>query len=240
MRKKIIIITPKPILFSTFIRESIINKAIKNNIIEIEIVNLRRFGLGKSKQIDDKPFGGLPGMILMAKPLSDAIEYSFNLLPQDNRDVDIILPSPQGKTWKQNFANRFSKRKNIIFICGHYKGIDERIFKKYLVSEYSIGDFILTGGEIPALIMIDSIVRLMPGTLNNLESAKTDSHTDELLDNPYYTQPRRIFGLDVPKVLLTGHHSNIEAWRLKKKIEATKNKRPDIYKDYKNNLKMEH
>ena len=240
MRKKIIIITPKPILISTFTKESIINKAIKNNIIKIEIVNLRKFGLGKSKQIDDKPFGGLPGMILMAKPLSDAIEYSFNLLPPNNKDVDIILPSPQGRIWKQNFAHRFSKRKNIIFICGHYKGIDERIFKKYLVSEYSIGDFILTGGEIPALIMIDSIVRLIPGTLNNLESANTDSHTDELLDNPYYTQPRKIFGLDVPKVLLSGHHSKIKAWQSKKKIEATKNKRPDIYKKYKNNLKMEH
>ena len=240
MRKKIIIITPKPILISTFTKESIINKAIKNNIIKVEIVNLRRFGLGKSKQIDDKPFGGLPGMVLMAKPLSDAIEYSFNLLPPNSKDVDIIFPSPQGRIWKQNFAHRFSKRKNIIFICGHYKGIDERIFKKYLVSEYSIGDFILTGGEIPALIMIDSIVRLIPGTLNNLESANTDSHTDELLDNPYYTQPRRIFGLDVPEVLLSGHHSNIEAWRSKKKIEATKNKRPDIYKKYKNNLKMEH
>ena len=240
MSKKIIIITPKPILISTFTNESIINKAIKNNIIKIEIVNLRRFGLGKSKQIDDKPFGGLPGMILMAKPLSDAIEYSFNLLPPNNKDVDIILPSPQGKIWKQNFAQRFSKRKNIIFICGHYKGIDERIFKKYLVSEYSIGDFILTGGEIPALIMIDSIVRLMPGTLNNLESANTDSHTDGLLDNPYYTQPRRIFGIDVPKVLLSGHHSKIEAWLSKKKIEVTKNKRPDIYKKHKNNLKMEH
>ena len=240
MRKKVIIITPKPILISTFTEESIINKAIKNNIIKIEIVDLRRFGLGKSKKIDDKPYGGLPGMILMAKPLSDAIEYSFNLLPPNNKDVDIIFPSPQGKIWNQNFAHRFSKRKNIIFICGHYKGIDERIFKKYLVREYSIGDFILTGGEIPALIMIDSIIRLIPGTLNNLVSANTDSHTDELLDNPYYTQPRRIFGFDVPEVLLSGHHSRIEAWRSKKKIEATKNKRPDIYKKYKNNLKMEH
>ena len=240
MRKKIIIITPKPILISTFTKESIINKAIKNNIIKIEIVNLRKFGLGKSKQIDDKPFGGFPGMILMAKPLSDAIEFSFNLLSPNNKDVDIIFPSPQGIIWKQNLAHRFSKRKNIIFICGHYKGIDERIIKKYLVREYSIGDFILTGGEIPTLIMIDSIVRLTPGTLNNIDSANTDSHTDELLDNPYYTQPRKIFGLDVPEVLLSGHHSNIEAWRSKKKIEVTKNKRPDIYKRYKDNLKMEH
>ena len=240
MRKKIIIITPKPILISTFTNGSIINKAIKNNTIKIEIINLRRFGIGKSKQIDDKPFGGLPGMVLMAKPLSDAIEFSFNLLSPDNKDVDIIFPSPQGKIWKQNLAHRYSKRNNIIFICGHYKGIDERIFKKYSVSEYSIGDFILTGGEIPALIMIDSIVRLLPGTLNNLESANTDSHTDELLDNPYYTQPRRIFGFDVPEVLLSGHHSKIEAWRSKKKIETTKNKRPDIYKQYKNNLEMEH
>ena len=115
MRKKIIIITPKPILISTFTKESIINKAIKNNIIKIEIVNLRRFGLGKSKQIDDKPFGGLPGMVLMAKPLSDAIEYSFSLLPPNNKDVDIIFPSPQGRIWKQNFAHRFSKRKKYNF-----------------------------------------------------------------------------------------------------------------------------
>ena len=240
MRKKIIVITPKPLFISTFSNEGILNKAIKTNTVKIDIVNLRKFGIGKSKKIDDKPFGGLPGMVLMAKPLSDAIDFSLNLLTSNNNDVDIIFPSPQGRIWNQNLAHKYCERKNIIFICGHYKGIDERIFEKYLLNEYSIGDFILTGGEIPALIMIDSIVRLIPGTLNNLESANTDTHTDELLDNPYYTQPRKIFGLDVPKVLLSGHHSRIKDWQFKRKIEVTKNKRPDIYKKYKNNLKMEH
>ena len=230
---RIAVITPIPKSIETLVENSILRKALEKKIVELNIVNLRDFGVGNYKQIDDKPYGGLPGMVLMAKPISEAIEYSLNLFGGVKEDVKIIYPSPQGKNWSQNIAKELSLKQKFIFICGHYKGIDERIIRKYVTNEYSIGDFIMTSGEIPAMIMLDSVIRLVPGTLNNINSALTDSHADILLDNPYYTSPREIFGYSVPEVLLSGHHAKIRSWQIKQKEKSTRNKRPDIYDKYK-------
>ena len=148
----------------------------------------------------------------------------------------MIFPSPQGKIWNQKIAQDFTKVEKLIVICGHYKGIDQRVIDKYVTDEYSIGDFVMSCGEIPAMMMIDSIVRLQPGVLNDSESSKTDTCSSELLDTPFYTQPREIMGMRVPKVLLSGNHGLIDSWKEKQRIEITKLKRPDIWKKYNNNL----
>jgi tRNA (guanine37-N1)-methyltransferase len=234
---EIVVITPIPKSIETLVENSILRKALDKNIVRLHTVNLRDFGLGKYKKIDDKPYGGFHGMVLMAKPLGDALDYSINLLGGKKGKVKIIYPSPQGKIWNQKIASRFSVKKKIVFICGHYKGVDERIIEKYVTNEYSIGDFVLTGGELPAMLMLDSIIRLIPGTLNNIESAKSDSHYDELLDNPYYTHPRKIFDSNVPEVLLSGHHLKIKSWQISQKKKVTKLKRPDLFEKYEKLIK---
>lgn len=236
---KIVVITPVPKSIETLVESSILRKAINKKIVKLFTVNLRDFGIGHYKKIDDKPYGGLHGMVLMAKPLGEAIDHSINLLGGKQQKIRIIYPSPQGKVWNQKIALRLSLKTKIIFICGHYKGIDERVIEKYVTNEYSIGDFVLTGGEIPTMLMLDSIIRLIPGTINNLESAKTDSHYGKLLDHPYYAYPRKIFGSDVPEVLLSGHHLKIKAWQNSQREEITRIKRPDIFDKHEKLIKKD-
>ena len=236
---EIVVITPIPKSIETLVENSILRKALNKKIVKLSIVNLRDFGIGQYKKIDDKPYGGFHGMVLMAKPLGQAIDYSINLLGGEQQKIRIIYPSPQGKIWNQKIALRLSAKTKIIFICGHYKGIDERIIKKYVTNEYSIGDFVLTGGEIPAMLMLDSIIRLVPGTLNNIDSAKSDSHYDKLLDHPYYAYPRKIFDSDVPEVLLSGHHLKIKSWQNSQREEVTKIKRPDLFDKYEKLIKKD-
>ena len=205
-----------------------LRQAVERNIVSFTTVNLRDFTKGSYRQIDDEPFGGGEGMVMMAEPLFKAIDHSFEQMGTDN--VRVVFPSPQGTTWKHSLALENSQVDKLIFICGHYKGIDERVIEKYVTHEYSIGDFVVTAGELPAMIMIDSIVRLIPGVLNKYESAMSDTFADELLDAPYYTRPRDIGGLEVPEVLFEGHHKKIEEWRMTQKFERTKEKRPDIWK----------
>ena len=231
------VITPVPIIIETLIENSIIKKAIINKTIEFSVVNLREYGIGNYKQIDDTPFGGGNGMIMMPEPLSQAIDDTISWMGKNT--VDVIYPSPQGELWNQEKAVSYSFEKNIIMICGHYKGIDERIIKKYVTNEYSIGNFIMTNGEIPSMIILDSIIRLIPGTLNNLKSAQTDSFSDNLLDYPHYTQPRVFDDMVVPEVLLSGDHKKINAWRKHKREEYTKNKKPDLWNKYINLKEME-
>lgn len=228
---QIAVITPVPEVIDTLIQNSILRKAVEKNVVEFHLINLRDFGKGNYRQIDDSPFGGGSGMVLMAEPIFKAIEYAMELVGGPE-DVRVIYPSPQGKTWDQRTAEEMSQQKKFIVICGHYKGIDERVIEKFVTHEYSLGDFVMTGGEIPAMVMLDSAVRLIPGTLNTLDSALTDSFSQDLLDHPHYTQPREIDGLEVPKVLLGGHHANIEAWRQEKKEERTKEKRPDLWEKF--------
>ena len=236
---EIVVITPIPKSIETLVENSILRKALNKKIVKLSIVNLRDFGIGQYKKIDDKPYGGFHGMVLMAKPLSQAIDYSINLLGGEQQKIRVIYPSPQGKIWNQKIALRLSVKTKIIFICGHYKGIDERIIQKYVTNEYSIGDFVLTGGEIPAMLMLDSIIRLVPGTINNIESAKSDSHYDKLLDHPYYAYPRKIFDSDVPEVLLSGHHLKIKSWQNSQREEVTKIKRPDLFDKYEKLIKKD-
>lgn len=233
---QIAVITPVPDVIDTLITNSILRKAVERNAVKFHIVNLRKFGRGNYRQIDDTPFGGGSGMIMMAEPLIKAIEHTMDLIG-GSEDVQVIYPSPQGETWSQKVANQTSKVKKLIVICGHYKGVDERVIDRYGICEYSLGDFVITSGEIPAMVMVDSAVRLIPGALNTLDSALTDTFTHDLLDHPHYTQPREIEGLRVPDVLLSGHHKEIETWKQGQREKRTKERRPDLWKTYKEKLK---
>ena len=233
---QIAVITPVPDVIDTLITNSILRKAVERNAVKFHIVNLRKFGRGNYRQIDDTPFGGGSGMVMMAEPLIKAIEHTIDLIG-GSEDVQVIYPSPQGETWSQKVANQTSKVIKLIVICGHYKGVDERVIDRYGIREYSLGDFVITSGEIPAMVMVDSAVRLIPGALNTLDSALTDTFTHDLLDHPHYTQPREIEGLRVPDVLLSGHHKEIETWKQGQREKRTKERRPDLWKIYKEKLK---
>ena len=216
-------------MINSIVEQSILHKAIDNDSVKFDVVDLREFGLGNYRQIDDTPYGGGGGMILMAEPLFAALDQVINNL-KDNDNTRIIYPSPQGQLWSHKKAIENSNFDNLIFICGHYKDIDQRVIDKYVTNEYSIGDYVVTNGEIPAMIMVDSIVRLIPGVLNNYDSVKTDSFYSGLeLDAPYYTKPSEIDNLSVPNVLLSGNHEKINKWRMKERHQRTKNKRPDIW-----------
>ena len=225
---KIFIITPFPEAINTLIENNIANQGIKKNLLEVEIINLRDFAKDNYKKIDDEPYGGGSGMVMMCQPLFDAIDHCIDL------SVDkplIIFPSPRGKKLNHDISSELSNEESLIFICGHYKGIDERVIEKYVDLEISIGDFIISNGELSTMIIFDSIARLVPGVLNDINSAMTDSFVDDLLDAPYFTRPNEIDGLKVPEVLLSGNHEAIKKWRNDKKIEITKDRRPDLLKE---------
>ena len=229
--KKVAVITPVPDVINILIENSMLRKSIDNQVAQIHVVNLREFGVGNYRQIDDTPFGGGSGMVMMAEPLINAIENAMDLIGR-SEEVKVLYPSPQGDLWNQSSAEGLSKWEKIIIICGHYKGIDERVIEKYVTDEYSIGDFIMTSGEIPAMIMLDSALRLVPGTLNNIDSALSDTFTLGLLDHPHYTQPRIVDGKPVPDVLISGHHEKISSWRQDQREKRTKEKRFDLWKKY--------
>ena len=228
--KKIAIITPVPEMVHAIIEQSMLRKAAAEKVVEYNVFDLREFGKGNYRQIDDTPFGGGSGMVMMAEPLMAAVEFAMEWM--GDNDVRIVCPSPQGKTWNHKSAETFSDHEKTIFICGHYKGIDQRVIEKYVTDEFSIGDFVVTSGEIPAIIMIDSMVRLIPGVLNSRESAETDTFYGDLLDNPHFTKPRKVDGMPVPEVLLNGHHKEIEDWRQSQREFITQEKRPDLWRKY--------
>ena len=228
---EVYIITPFPDSIKTLINNNIANQGIKKGHLSIEIVNLRDFTKDNYKKIDDEPYGGGSGMVMMCEPLFGAIEYCIS---KSEKKPKIIFPSPKGKVLNHSLSSKLSKESSLIFICGHYKGIDERVVEKYVDFEISIGDFIISNGELSTMIIFDSIVRLVPGVLNDLNSALTDSFVDDLLDAPYFTRPSEIDGLRVPDVLLSGDHQAIEKWRDDKKLELTKERRPDLLEKNKN------
>ena len=228
---QIAVITPVPDIIDTLIQNSMLRKAVEKRVVELHTVNIREFGIGNYRQIDDTPFGGGSGMVMMAEPLFKALDKATDLVGGTD-NIRVVYPSPQGKTWDQKFAEDMSKQQKIIMICGHYKGIDERVIEKYVTDEYSIGDFVMTSGEIPAMVMLDSIVRLVPGTLNTLDSALSDTFTQGLLDHSHYTQPRMVEEMPVPEILLGGHHEKIESWRQDQRERRTKDKRPDLWGKY--------
>lgn len=219
---KIDILTLFPEVFLPLINWSIIGRAIEKNIVEIMTTNIRDFSTNKHKKVDDYPYGGGTGMVMNPEPIYNAIE---NVKSQDAR---VIYLSPQGKTFNQDMANRLSKEKHLIFLCGHYEGIDNRIIENYVDEEISIGDFVLTGGEIPAMLIVDAVVRLLPGVLRSKESFTDESHYCGILEYPQYTRPRDFRGHSVPEILLSGNHRAIEAWRKEEGLKSTLIKRPDL------------
>jgi tRNA (guanine37-N1)-methyltransferase len=221
---KIDIITCQPGLIDGFFSQSIIKRATENKHVEINLHDLRKYGLGNYNQIDDYAFGGGAGMVMMIEPLSKILD---ELLSKANYD-EIIYLTPDGKTLTQKIANGLSLKTNLILICGHYKGIDERVREKYITLEISIGDYVLSGGEIAAAVLSDAIIRLIPGVLNDETSALTDSFQDNLLAPPVYTRPAVFDGMKVPDILLSGNEKLINEWRLEKSIERTKERRPDL------------
>ncbi len=223
---RIDIITAVPDLLDSLLGHSIVKRAVEKNLFELQIHSLREEGLGKYRQIDDYPYGGTAGMVLMAEPLDRILT---KLSEQRTYDAIIYL-TPDGKLWTQNAANQFSLKGNIIMICGHYKGIDQRIRDLWVTHEISIGDFVLSGGEIAAAVLTDSIVRLLPGVLGDMESALSDSFQDSLLAPPVYTRPSEFKGLKVPEVLMSGNFKAIETWNEEEAIKRTKERRPDLLK----------
>jgi tRNA (guanine37-N1)-methyltransferase len=224
---RIDIISAVPGLLESPLGLSIPKKAIEKGLAEIHLHNLHEYGLGKYRQIDDYPFGGGAGMVLMAEPLGTVIEK----LKGERHYDEIIYTSPDGEPFRQKTANTLSLTQNLMIICGHYKGIDQRIRDLYVTKEISMGDFVLSGGEIAAAAIVDAVVRLIPGVLGNEESALSDSFQDQLLAPPLYTRPEEYKGLKVPSVLVSGDHGKIAAWRLEQSIERTKKLRPDLLKD---------
>ena len=222
---KIFIITPFPEAINILIKNNIVNQGIKKKLLEVVVINLRDFTKDNYKKIDDEPYGGGSGMVMMCQPLFDAIDHCINYSIDKPK---IIFPSPKGKVLNHKISSDLSNESSLIFICGHYKGVDERVIEKYVDLEISIGDFIISNGELSTMIIFDSIARLVPGVLNDLNSAMTDSFVDDLLDAPYFTRPNEIDGLKVPEVLLSGNHKAIEKWRNDKKLEITKDRRPDL------------
>ncbi len=228
---RIDVITVFPRILEDPLSESILKQATKRVDLKINLVDLREYTDDKHRSVDDTPYGGGPGMILKPEPLFNAVESIFE--ETGDRELSrVIFPTPQGRLFDQEKAEELSNVEHLVFICGHYKAVDQRVIDTWVTDEISVGDFILSGGEIPALLMIDAVVRLIPGVLGDIESAMTDSFQNYLLDCPYYTRPEVFRGEGVPEVLLSGHHERIETWRLEKKIERTRINRPDLYKKY--------
>ncbi|MFQ6616237.1 MAG: tRNA (guanosine(37)-N1)-methyltransferase TrmD [Fidelibacterota bacterium] len=228
---RIFIITPFPQMVEAVTGESILRRAQDKGRVTYEVMDLREYAGGKHGQLDDYPFGGGTGMVMMAEPILKAVDRAKEEMGKDD-ELRVVYPSPQGKLLTQDRARDLSGATGLIFICGHYKGIDERVCQSVVTDEISIGDYVLTGGELPAMVILDSIVRLIPGVLSDEESAASDSFSHDLLDHPHYTRPEEVRGMKVPDVLLTGHHARIQAWRKTQREMRTRNRRPDLWERY--------
>jgi tRNA (guanine37-N1)-methyltransferase len=222
------IITLHPGLLESPFQHSIMKRAIEKKLVEVNFINLRDYGIGNYKQVDDSPFGGGAGMVMTIEPIAKCMEE----LKAKRTYDEIIYLTPDGELFNQEKANTYSMLKNIILLCGHYKGVDERVRQLFITKEISIGDYVLSGGELPAAVFCDAIIRLLPGVLSDETSALSDSFQDNLLAPPVYTRPADYKGLKVPDVLLSGNPKQVEEWRHEKSIERTKERRPDILKKY--------
>ena len=229
---RIDIITVLPELVLPFTQESILGRAQKKGLVEIHVHNLREYSTNKWKRVDDYPFGGFAGMVMQCEP----IDRCISALMAERHYDEIIFTSPDGQQFDQPMANELSLKENIIILCGHYKGIDWRVREQLITKEVSIGDYVLTGGELAAAVMADAIVRIVPGVIGDEQSALSDSFQDNLLAAPVYTRPAQSTGVDgkdwgsVPEVLLSGHEAKIKEWELQQSLERTKRLRPDLLK----------
>lgn len=221
------VLTLFPEMMDGVFRTSILGKAQEKGIVSLNAVNFRDYSDNKHGTVDDTPYGGGGGMVLKPDPIFAAVE---DLLSKTSAAPRVILMCPQGETFTQQKAEELSAEEHLIFICGHYEGYDERIREHLVTDELSIGDYVLTGGELPAMVVIDSVVRLLPGVLGNETSAVTDSFSTGLLEYPHYTRPAEFRGWKVPDILLSGHHANIELWRREQALKRTLQRRPDLLK----------
>lgn len=222
---RIDILTLFPEMVDGVLSESIIGRARKNGYIEINCINIRDFSKDKHRRVDDYPYGGGTGMVMQAQPIYDACQSVIN--SSDSKPV-IIYMSPQGKVFNQKTAKKLAQYEHIVLLCGHYEGVDERIIEEVVDFELSVGDYVLTGGELPAIVVADCVSRLVPGVLANADAYTEESHYNGLLEYPQYTRPLEFMGRKVPEVLLSGHHKNIAEWRREQSILRTKQKRPDL------------
>lgn len=222
------ILTLFPEMFTGPLQASIIGKARENGILSVDVWNIRDYALDKHAVVDDTPYGGGAGMVLKADVLVRAIEAV-----QGDGGAPVIYLTPQGETFNQKIAGELAALPKVILLCGHYEEIDERVRQKWVGRELSIGDYVLTGGELPAMVVLDAVSRLLPGVLGDQASIEQDSFQDGLLDHPHYTRPASFRGLDVPQVLLSGHHELIRRWRLKEALRRTMQRRPDLLKQKK-------
>lgn len=216
-------------LFPDMIRDgfqtSITGRAVEKGLLSLETVNIRDFSVNKHQRVDDYPYGGGAGMVMQAEPVCLAYESVAKKLVKKPR---VLYMSPQGKVFHQRMAEELATEEELVFLCGHYEGIDERVLEEIVTDEVSIGDYVLTGGELPALVMMDAISRLLEGVLHNEESAEFDSFSDNLLEYPQYSRPQNWRGKEVPEILLSGHHLNVEKWRREQSLLRTKERRPDL------------
>ena len=221
---RIDIITVLPEMLEGFINESILARAQKKGLAEIHLHNLRDYTTDKWRRVDDYPYGGFAGMVMQCEP----IDRCISALKAERSYDEVIFTSPDGERFDQHVANDLSMKENMIILCGHYKGIDQRVRDHLITREISIGDYVLTGGELPAMVMCDAIARMCPGVLASDECFTEESHFDGLLEYPHYTRPEVWEGMEVPPVLLTGHHKNIAAWRHEQALKITAERRPDM------------
>lgn len=221
------ILTLFPEMIEQGMNTSIIGRAINNGFLSLNAVNIRDYAFNKHQKVDDYPYGGGAGMLMQAEPVYlayEAIEQKIGYKPR------VVFLTPQGKVFNQKMAKDMAQEKDLVFLCGHYEGIDERVLEEIVTDNVSIGDYVLTGGELPAMVMMDSISRMVPGVLTNHESGETESFSENLLEYPQYSRPEEWHGKKVPPILLSGHHANIEAWRREQSIRRTAERRPDLLK----------
>ena len=220
-------------LFPDMVRDglhtSILGRAAENGHINMNVINIRDYTLDKHKKVDDYPYGGGAGMLMQAQPVYDAHKA---ICEERGKKIRTVYVTPQGAVFNQQMAIDFAKEEDLIILCGHYEGIDERVLEEVVTDYVSIGDYVLTGGELPAMVMVDAISRMVPGVLSNEDSGVTESFYDNLLEYPQYSRPEVWNDKRVPEVLLSGHHKNIEKWRLEQSIQRTKERRPDLYEKY--------
>lgn len=225
---RIDIVTLLPSLLQSPFSDSILKRAIEKGLVEVHLHDLRKYGLGKHKKLDDYQFGGGAGLVMMAEPIFNCIED----LKKERTYDEIIYMTPDGELFNQPMANRLSLKENLLILCGHYKGIDQRVRDELITKEISIGDFVMSGGELGAAVVSDAIIRLLPGVLNDESSALTDSFQDGLLAPPVYTRPAEFQGMKVPEILTSGNFPKIEDWRHQQAIERTRQRRPDLLKEW--------
>lgn len=234
------VLTLFPEMIMSGLENSILKRAKEKGLIDFTAINIRDFAGNKHNSVDDYTYGGGAGMLMQAQPVYEAYQNTVMRIEKERegRGVKqrVIYVTPQGRTFDQSLAEELSQEEDIIFICGHYEGIDDRVLEEIVTDNVSIGDYVLTGGELPAMVMIDSIARLVPGVLNNDISADTESFQNGLLEYPQYTRPEKWHDVNVPAVLLSGDHAKVEAWRLQESIKRTRQRRPDLYEAYKKQI----